>query len=225
MIIVNTVVYVRAELQLPENYVPLLMSVAGAGSMLMAFVLPKLLLVYSDRTVMLTGAGALVVALAAGLSQPTYFGLFPIWFLIGLGTSAILITTGRVVRDSCKENDRNEFFSANFALTHLMWLVAYLLAGWLGNALGMVGAFAGLGGLALTATLLALKFWRANDEIDLWHDHAAVTHSHTHIHDDHHRHEHEGWEGPEPHVHEHQHEAKRHRHKFIIDAHHLQWPR
>lgn len=225
MIIVNTVVYVRAVLGLSEEQVPLLMLAAGVGSMVAAFALPKLLENLHDRPVMLAGGAVLVLTLCVGLLQPGYIGLFPIWFLIGAGTSMILIPTGRVVRNSCQEGDRNDYFSANFALTHGMWLVGYLLAGWLGSRFGMNGAFLGLGILAAIATLAAMLIWKVDDQNDLWHEHPEVDHLHPHVHDEHHQHEHEGWEGPEPHVHPHYHPQQKHKHKFVIDEHHAHWPK
>ena len=225
MIIVNSVVYVRAVLGLSEEQVPLLMLSAGVGSILAAFVLPKLLESVHDRPVMFLGAGLLVLALLAGLTGPGYLGLFPIWFVIGVGTSLILIPTGRVVRNSCRESDRNDYFSANFALTHGMWLLGYLLAGWLGSRFGMDGAFFGLAVLAATALGAAMLVWKKEDQHDLWHEHPEMDHLHPHVHDEHHQHEHEGWEGPEPHVHPHYHPKQKHKHKFVIDEHHAHWPK
>ncbi|WP_299177607.1 MFS transporter [uncultured Neptuniibacter sp.] len=225
MIIVNTVVYVRAVLGLSEEQVPLLMLAAGVGSMVAAVVLPKMLEGLHDRPVMILGAVLLSLALFTGVATPGYLGLFPIWFLIGVGTSMILIPTGRVVRHSCQESDRNDYFSANFALTHAMWLVGYLLAGWLGSRLGMAGAFLGLGMLAAAATLAAMLLWRRDDQDLLWHEHPEMDHLHPHFHDEHHQHEHEGWEGPEPHLHPHYHPRQTHKHKFVIDEHHAHWPK
>lgn len=225
MIIVNTVVYVRSELGLGEEQVPLLMAAAGAGSMAAAVVLPKLLEYWHDRSVMLSGGVLFVLALFSGLLEPDYFGLFPIWCVIGLATSLVLIPTGRVVRDSCNPGDRNDYFSANFALTHGMWLAGYLLAGWLGSLVSMSMTFLMLGVVALFATLLAYRVWPPADQHELWHEHDAMEHLHPHTHDEHHQHEHQGWEGPEPHVHPHYHKKLRHRHPFVIDEHHAHWPK
>lgn len=224
MIIVNTVVYVRAVLGLAEEQVPLLMLAAGGGSMLVALSLPSWLERWQDRTLMLIGSTVLVIALLAGLAEPNYMGLFPLWFLIGAGSSLILIPTGRVLRNSCQEADRNDYFSANFALTHGMWLIGYLLAGWLGSHWGMNGAFLGLAAVAALAGLSAMLIWQKNDAEELYHEHAAINHGHLHDHDEHHQHEHEGWEGPAPHRHPHYHAKQVHRHKFVIDEHHLKWP-
>ncbi len=225
MVIVNSVVYVRVKLGMGEEFVPMLMLAAGVGSMLAAFILPSVLDHWSDRSVMLSGAGLLTVALLAGLGEPNYWQMMPLWAVIGFGSSLILIPTGRVVRHSCKESDRNDYFSANFALTHGMWLLGYFLAGWFGSRFGINGAFLGLAVLAGAATILAWVVWRHDDQQTLWHEHPAMEHLHPHVHDEHHQHEHQGWEGPEPHIHPHYHSKQRHRHKFVIDEHHVHWPR
>ncbi len=79
--------------------------------------------------------------------------------------------------------------------------------------------------IAGVATYSAMRLWPAQDQAKLWHEHPAVVHLHPHVHDEHHQHAHEGWEGPEPHVHPHYHERQRHRHRFVIDEHHLRWPK
>ena len=225
MVIVNTVVYVRSILGLDEQQVPLVMIAAGIGSMAVAFALPKILETYRDRAVMLFGGGLFVLALAAGMFKPSYIGLFPIWFVIGSATSLVLIPTGRVLRDSCNPGDRNDYFAANFALTHAMWFFGYLAAGWIGSQFSMTVTFFCMGLMAALATLAAALFWSIKDQAELWHEHPETDHLHPHVHDKHHQHIHEGWEGPEPHVHPHHHHKQRHRHAYVIDEHHLQWPR
>lgn len=225
MIIVNTVVYVRSVLGLGEEQVPLVMIAAGVGSMLAAMLVPNLLDKFAARTIMLCGGLGLSLALFSGLLMPGYAGLFPIWLVIGFASSLVLIPTGLVLRNSCREQDRNDYFSANFALTHGMWFIGYLLAGWAGSHLSMSWAFACLALLALLATSLAWLIWPVNDESEMWHEHVAADHLHPHVHDEHHHHQHEGWEGPEPHAHPHYHPRQRHRHRFVIDEHHAHWPK
>jgi MFS family permease len=201
------------------------MMAAGVGSMLAALLVPTLLEKLATRTIMLCGGGMLSLALFSGLLMPGYTGLFPIWLVIGFASSLVLIPTGLVLRNSCREQDRNDYFSANFALSHGMWFIGYLLAGWAGSHLSMPWAFVCMALLALLATLLAWQIWPANDESEMWHEHVAEDHLHPHVHDEHHQHEHKGWEGPEPHAHPHYHPRQHHRHRFVIDEHHAHWPK
>lgn len=225
MVIVNTVVYVQSDLGLAESNVALLMAATGCGSMVAAILSPKVLTYVSDRFLMLAGGFLSALAMCCATVLPTYSLLFPIWFVVGIASSFILIPTGRLIRISCNESDRNDYFAANFALTHGMWLVCYFVAGVLGQWLGLTFTFVLMAFIATGATLAAMWVWRAQNQEALWHEHQEVTHLHPHVHGLHHQHEHEGWEGPEPHVHPHYHKKHRHLHRFVIDEHHLLWPK
>ncbi len=224
MVVVNTVVYVRDRLGGSESDTAVAFAAAGAGSMVVALLLPRFLDRLPDRTVMLAGGMVLGLALLLGLSGPGLLALLPVWFLLGAGSSLIQTPTGRLLRRSAQEGDRPAVYAAQFALSHAGWLIAYPLAGWLGGTLGLTAAFAVLAVITLASTLAALACWPADDPLELEHSHAAFEHEHPHIHDAHHRHEHEGWEGPEPHRHPHRHGALKHRHPYVIDLHHPVWP-
>jgi len=226
MVIVNSVVLVRAELGLGESALALAMAFAGGGSMAAALSLPRLVDHVAERTIMLTGAVLLTAAMAAGaLAEPGYAALLALWFTTGVGLALVQTPIGRVLRRSSNESDRPAFFSAQFALSHASWLLTYPLAGWLASAAGTGAAFAGLGALAALGGLAAYGLWPAGDPVELEHAHPGGEHDHLHSHDDpHHAHDHAGWEGPAPHAHPHRHAPVRHRHAFVIDLHHPSWP-
>ncbi len=224
MVIVNTVVYVRAGLGLGERETALLLAAFGAGSMLAALSMPRLLARLPDRPVMVGGGLAMAAALAAGAFGPSYGGMLLLWLVVGAGYSATQTPAGRLLRRSSAPGDRPAYFAAQFALSHACWLVTYPLAGWLGAAFGLSAAFAALAALCLAATAAALALWPRRDPADRAHEHADTAHDHLHVHDAHHQHAHEGWEGPEPHAHPHRHGRIRHSHAFAIDAHHPRWP-
>lgn len=68
MVIVNTVVYVRDYLGAGETAVALAFAASGAGSMIAALLLPRVLDRYPERPFML--AGGVVMALAMALASP-----------------------------------------------------------------------------------------------------------------------------------------------------------
>ena len=156
--------------------------------------------------------------------MPRLAGLLAIWLLVGVGASLVQTPGGRLLRRSAPEEDRPALFAAQFALSHACWLVTYLVAGVIGNEIGLFWTFALLGLLVLVSSILAMRLWPGPDLQELEHEHALFEHQHLHVHDEHHQHEHEGWEGPEPHRHLHHHGRMRHRHRFVIDLHHRQWP-
>ncbi|WP_419799182.1 MAG: MFS transporter [Terasakiella sp.] len=225
MVIVNTVIYVRAHLGLGESETAYVMMASGAGSMLVALFLPRLLKKIPDRPMMILGGSLIASALLWGVILPPLAGLLVIWFLLGAGWSLIQTPAARVVTRSTTPSDRAAYFSANFALSHGAWFIGYSLAGWLGANIGLSQTFAILACLAFLMTLWALKLWPTNDPVVIEHTHPALSHDHPHTHKDpHHHHTHEGWEGPEPHVHEHRHKETQHAHPFVIDTHHVKWP-
>lgn len=224
MVIVNTVVYVRDRLGGSETDTALAFAAAGAGSMLAALLLPRLLDRLPDRPLMLAGGALLGGGLLLGLMQPGLVALLLLWLVLGFGSSLIQTPAGRLLRRSARASDRPALYAAQFALSHGCWLIAYPLAGWLGGTVGLTSAFAALAVLALAATTAAAWLWPADDRAELDHLHDPVTHHHRHVHDAHHQHTHEGWEGPEPHSHPHRHARIQHRHAFVIDHHHWRWP-
>ena len=224
MVIVNTVVSVREGLGGTESDTALAFAAAGAGSMIVALGLPRLLDRIPDRTLMLLGGVVMGIALLGGLSGPGLPGLMGLWLLIGAGSSLVQTPAGRLLRRSAREGDRPALYAAHFALSHACWLLCYPLAGWTGAELGFDAALLVLAALTGVGTVLAAVFWPADDASVLTHRHETMEHEHLHVHDEHHQHEHQGWEGPEPHRHPHRHAPMRHRHPFVIDLHHPVWP-
>ncbi len=224
MVIVNTVLHVRGNLGGSEIDTALAFAAFGAGSMVVAVVLPRYLDHYPDRPFMLLGGICLTLGLLLSSIQPDSIALLLIWALLGIGSSLIQTPSGRLLKRSANESDRPALYAAQFALSHGCWLAAYALAGWIGGILGLVAASLVLGAVSLTATTLAYLLWPADDLTELDHTHPTTHHNHQHTHDAHHQHHHQGWEGPEPHQHPHAHASINHKHPYIIDLHHPVWP-
>ena len=164
MVIVNTVVYVRDELGRQAGDVAWALGASGAGAMLAALLLPRLLGRAPDRTVMLDGG----LVLAAGLSLAAVVDGFPallcVWFALGLGLSAVQTPIGRIVTRSAGPGERPALFAAQFSLSHACWLATYPIAGVLGSVLGLMATASILAGVAATAVLAAALLWRADAE-------------------------------------------------------------
>ena len=224
MIIINTVVMVRGAFGGQETDVAVAFVAVGAGSMLVALWLPRLLDKLPDRPVMLSGGALLGCGLLLGHAATSLMTLLPVWFILGVGSSLVQTPAGRLLRRSAEDSDRPAIYSAQFALSHVCWLLAYELAGWLGTSFGLSTAFTVLALIALAGTAAALVLWPPHDPVEIAHSHDPMEHRHLHFHGEHHHHEHEGWEGPEPHHHPHRHAAIQHKHRFVIDVHHPIWP-
>jgi MFS family permease len=227
MVIVNTVVFVRDRLGGSESDTALAFAAAGAGSMIVALALPRLLDRLPDRPFMVAGGGLLGAGLLLGLMITDLPTLMAVWLVLGIGSSLVQTPAGRLLRRSADDGDRPAIYAAQFALSHACWLIAYPLAGWLGGTFGMETAMVVLALIALAGTTAALMLWPARDDAVLEHHHEAMEHEHPHVHDEHHGHDHdhEGAEIDEPHSHGHHHAALRHRHPYVINLHHPVWPR
>ncbi|WP_156722351.1 MFS transporter [Streptomyces apocyni] len=185
MVIVNTVVLVRGQLGGTAGQVSLALGAYGAGSMLVALSLPRVLERVGDRAVMLPAALALPAAFAAyGIltaAGPSWPALLGTWFAFGAACSAVLTPAGRLIRRSAGPADLPAAFAAQFSLAHACWLLTYPLAGWLAASAGTAAACWALGALALVGALTAVRVWPARDDSRLAHDHSGLPPDHPHL--------------------------------------------
>jgi MFS family permease len=207
MIIVNTVVLVQANMGLTQTATALALATYGAGSMLAALCVPRLLDVIQDRTAMLIGASFIVTGMLAAGFIETFVPILAVMLVLGMGYGLIQTPAGRLIRRSSGEADRATVFAAQFSFTHVCWLINYPLAGWLGAAIGLPSTFWLLGGLAVLATVSALRLWPRKDPDVLSHVHDNLAPDHRHLRDGrtHGR-------------------TVRHAHAFVLDELHERWP-
>jgi predicted MFS family arabinose efflux permease len=159
MVTVSTVVLVQARFGLTEEATALALVAFGAGSVLAALVLPRLLEAIPDRTAMLTGAGLAAAGLLGGIALPNYGVLLPLWFALGLGCTLGQTPAGGLLRRSAAREERQYLYAAQFALANGCLLITYPLAGWLSVGIGLKMDFAALGLMAAAAVLVAVRLW------------------------------------------------------------------
>jgi MFS family permease len=203
MVYVNTIVLVQARLGLGEEAVALAFAGFGAGSMLAAFLLPRILDRLADRPVMIAGAGLMVAGVALVPLVGSLAGLIALWSMIGFGFSLTQTPIGRIINRSAREADRGAVFAAQFALSHACWLFTYPLAGWIGAGAGLTAAALVLAGIGALGLVAVLRIWPAHDASELAHAHPELPPVHPHLveHGDHHA------------------------HTFVIDDLHRRWPK
>ena len=203
MVYVNTVVLVQARLGLSEEAVALAFAGFGAGSIVAAFLLPRILDRLGDRPVMIGGAALMVAGVALVPLVASLAALIALWALIGFGFSLTQTPIGRIINRSAREADRGAVFAAQFALSHACWLVTYPLAGWIGAGAGLSVAALVLAAIGAAGLIAVLRIWPAKDDTELTHDHADLAPDH-------------------PHLAEH---GTHHHHAFVIDDLHRRWPK
>ncbi|MGV3726430.1 MFS transporter [Hydrogenophaga sp.] len=207
MVFVNTVVIVQAGMGLSQSTVALALASFGAGSMVAALTLPRLLEKLPDRAAMLGGIGLMVVGLLAGAFVVEQASLMVLWFVLGLGYSTAQTPSGRLLRRSAHAEDRPALFAAQFALSHACWLVFYPLAGWLGTRFGMTVSFVVLGIAGASAIWVASRVWPPHDPEVLEHEHPDLPAGHVHTLG--------AADGGG---------RMRHAHAFVVDDQHPHWP-
>ena len=171
---------------------------------------------------MLSGAIIMSLGLMTIWLSPDFVTLLAIWFMIGLGLSLVQTPSGRIVNQSSAPTDRPSYFSAQFALSHACWMLAYPVAGQLGHLIGIETTALMLGILVTLFSIVAALVWPRNDPEVIEHSHADVSHRHQHTHDIHHDHFHNSDDATEDH--NHHHTPLTHSHLFVIDDHHPRWP-
>ncbi|MFJ2176900.1 MFS transporter [Streptomyces sp. NPDC087851] len=172
LVLVHSVVLVRDHFHRPAGDLSLALGAYGAGSVLTALLLPRLLRRFHDRAVMLPAAFALPVILAAvaalGAVAPgarAWFGFLAAWAAIGAACSAVLTPGGRVIRRCVGDAELPAAFAAQFSLSHACWLLTYPLAGRLATGAGLPVAALVLGALALAAAVVATVVWPAREPV------------------------------------------------------------
>lgn len=203
MVYVNTVVLVKDRLGLGEESVALAFAGFGAGSMLAAFLLPRILDRLEDRPVMIGGAALMVAGVALVPLVGSLTMLIALWALIGFGFSLTQTPIGRIINRSAREADRGAVFAAQFALSHACWLVTYPLAGWIGAGAGLSVAALTLAVIGAVGLAAVLRLWPTEDQTVLPHDHPDLPPDH-------------------PHLAEH---GPHHAHAVVIDDLHRRWPK
>jgi len=212
LVIVNSVVFVRAHFGRDENDVAIAFAAFGAGSMASALLLPRLLERVHDRSVMMiAGFLCLVILISFATAWPSNAVTWPwflsVWFSLGLTYSAVSTPSGRLLRRSADAANRPAIFAAQFALSHLCWLITYPVAGFVGSRFGLAESAAVLAALAAAGWATALMVWPRGAI-------RALPHLHTDLEPDH------------PHLQnaEKTEEGYRHTHVFLVDSLHRQWP-
>jgi MFS family permease len=147
-------------------------------------------------------AALLALSLMALVYETQWAPLLAGWFIIGIGYSAVLTPSGRLLKRSAHAEDRPAVYAAQFALSHVCWLVTYPLAGWLITVSGPTMAFAVLATLASVGVICGVILWPQESGEPVKHSHDDLPKDHPHVQD-----------------------GRTHSHPIVIDDYHPHWPR
>ena len=160
MVIVNTVVFVKEYFSGGNVEMSLTLAASGAGAVVAAILVPRILERLSERTVMIGGACLLPAGLAAGYLVGDIAQLALAWVVLGVGLSLVQTPIGRLLNRIATSTERPSLFAAQFSLSHAAWLLAYPAAGALGVWLGVADASLALAGIAVFTVAAAVLLWR-----------------------------------------------------------------
>lgn len=166
LVLVNTVVYSRDVFELSNSSLATALACYGAGSLIVAVNIPRLINRFGDRRLMLTGSVlstlGLLGSVAMTIAAPTWTGawwvLLALWALIGAGNSMISTPSSRLLVRASTDSTRGYIYTAQFSLSHACFLITYPLAGWLG-AVSLTAAAATLAAIAAGSTIAASRRW------------------------------------------------------------------
>ncbi|WP_172797061.1 MFS transporter [Devriesea agamarum] len=173
-VLVQTVVIVRGPLGGGESFVAVMLAINGLGSMVGAFTVPSVLARIGIARTQLVGAlvlaGAMLALTAAVLvtsveNLPVVLGV--LWMAIGFGWAVVETPVGQLLRQRVAPAELPDVFAAQFSLSHLCWLMAYPVVGWVGG-LGLTTSIGVLAALTCTGTVLAwssMRGWRVRQKL------------------------------------------------------------
>lgn len=164
IVVVNTVNYVRDQLNGSQADVAWALAASGSGTLVVALFLPRVLDRLAERVVMMAGAGVLLAGVLAAVvmtvtQTASWMIMAAIWMFIGGGMALVVTPTGRVIRRSVAKTELTAAFAAQFSVSHLAWLVTYPIAGWIVTASGFTLAWSILAALAIVGTIAAKALW------------------------------------------------------------------
>jgi MFS transporter, NRE family, putaive nickel resistance protein len=214
-ILVNTVSYVRGDLNLGDREYGWVMMAFGAG-MVVAALIVAATQKYLARYWLMFGGAILMIIVMLLAHQPSFIGLIILWFGAGIGKNAIDLPTQIAIGERIPKQQQGQVYAAHFAWSHLWWGIAYPLAGWLGiEHQEWMFPIAGSIGLSLLI-IIQLSLIQGATE----HEHQSISHAHNHTHEDlHHHSHHQGIFNRSIHTHSHHHPAIKHAH-FYWQNHH-----
>ncbi|MFV0408068.1 MAG: MFS transporter [Propioniciclava sp.] len=168
LVLVNTVVYTLGSFGRDNSQVALALACYGAGSLIVALNVPRMVDRLGDRRLMLVGAGLSTLGLVATIGMTVvaeggwlgaWWLLLGLWIIIGAGNSMMSTPSSRLLARESDDTNRSYVYAAQFSLSHACFLLTYPIAGWLG-AISLTLAASVLAGLAVGAAVVASRGWR-----------------------------------------------------------------
>jgi len=163
IVLVNSVVHARSIFELGDTALALAFACYGVGSLLVALTMPSIVERIGVIRTMIAGvvviavslAGALVVTVVPVTTGAGWIALLILWAVHGAATSLVNTPSSRLLADASTPQNRNLAYTAQFALSHALFLITYPIAGWAG-AISLTFAAATPAGVGVTGAVAAV---------------------------------------------------------------------
>jgi MFS transporter, NRE family, putaive nickel resistance protein len=132
-ILVNTVGFVKGQLNLGDVQYGWVMAAFGIGATLAALATGIFERRLTRTTFVLIGAAITSLAILP-TNLLTLVPLMVLWFVAGAGQNWVNLPTQTLIADRTSEAFQGRVYGAHFAWSHLWWAFAYPLAGYLGSS-------------------------------------------------------------------------------------------
>lgn len=182
-ILVNTVGYVQGALQAGSQAYGSIMAAFGVGATLAVAIWGYSC--HRMNAITVLGVGGILTVLpllaAYGANVPS---LALLWAIAGMGKTLVNVPMQMIIAERVAVDLQGRVYGAQFAWSHLWWVLAYPLAGWFGSQFPSQHFFyTGLSGMVLFITFVV---W--SQPWQLRHLPAGFWHSHLHNHGSEHNH-------------------------------------
>lgn len=153
-ILVNTIGYVKGNLQLTDAHYGYVMAAFGIGATAAAFLAGNYDKSRTRIASLMIGGGLVCVAIAAG-NFVTFVPLLVLWLLAGFAQTLAETPTQILIAERIPNAEHGKVYGAHFAWSHLWWAFGYPIAGFTGASFHgrefLVGA-----GISLTIFLIVI---------------------------------------------------------------------
>lgn len=130
-ILVNTVGYIKGQLQLTDKHYGYVMAAFGIGAAIAAFASGNFDKSKNRIASLMIGGGLVCVSIAFG-NYVAFIPLFILWLIAGFGQTLAEMPSQILIAEKIPKEEHGKVYGAHFAWSHLWWAFAYPVAGFTG---------------------------------------------------------------------------------------------
>ena len=130
-ILVNTIGYVKGQLQLGDKEYGYVMAAFGIGAAIAAFLSGNFDKSKNRIVSLMLGGGLVCISIAFG-NFVDFVPLLILWCIAGFGQTLAEMPSQILIAEKLPQSEHGKVYGAHFAWAHLWWAFAYPIAGFTG---------------------------------------------------------------------------------------------